>query len=148
MGRRGNNKVLQEAESSLSLLTRSLQMKCIPILRCSDPERSLHFYTHVLDFTLKYANNKATDPVVTLINNGMEMQLCGFDGSTSIIINILVNDVDALFAKYTGRGLQQPGKKGSPVHQSPIDQTWGMREFYVTDADGHTLRFGQPIQEK
>ena len=37
-------------------------------------------------------------------------------------------------------------KKESPVHQEPLNQTWGMREFYVTDNDGNTLRFGKPIE--
>ena len=27
-----------------------------------------------------------------------------------------------------------------------MNQTWGIREFYVTDADGNTLRFGEPIR--
>ena len=29
------------------------------------------------------------------------------------------------------------------VHEGPIDQTWGTREFYVDDPDGNTLRFTQ-----
>jgi hypothetical protein len=31
------------------------------------------------------------------------------------------------------------------VHEGPIDQTWGTREFYVEDLDGNTLRFTQPL---
>ena len=27
------------------------------------------------------------------------------------------------------------------VHEGPINQTWGTREFYVDDPDGNTLRF-------
>jgi hypothetical protein len=29
----------------------------------------------------------------------------------------------------------------------PIDQSWGMREFYVTDPSGNTLRFGKFIEK-
>jgi hypothetical protein len=29
------------------------------------------------------------------------------------------------------------------VHEGPVDQTWGTREFYVDDPDGNTLRFVQ-----
>jgi hypothetical protein len=29
------------------------------------------------------------------------------------------------------------------VHEGPIEQTWGTREFYVDDPDGNTLRFTQ-----
>ncbi len=25
----------------------------------------------------------------------------------------------------------------------PIEQTWGMKEFYIADPDGNILRFGQ-----
>ena len=34
---------------------------------------------------------------------------------------------------------------GAPrmVHEGPIDQSWGTREFYVDDPDGNTLRFTQ-----
>lgn len=121
-------------------------MKCIPILRCNDPERSLHFYTTTLDFKLKYPGATATDPVITLINHEIELQLCAFDGSREIIVNIFVDEIDALFEKYIKRGLDTTHKKQSSVHTAPIDQTWGTREFYVTDADNHTLRFCEPIK--
>jgi hypothetical protein len=29
------------------------------------------------------------------------------------------------------------------VHEGPLDQTWGTREFYVDDPDGNTIRFVQ-----
>lgn len=29
------------------------------------------------------------------------------------------------------------------VHEGPLNQTWGTREFYVDDPDGNTLRFMQ-----
>ena len=60
-------------------------------------------------------------------------------------MNLLVEDVDTLFKIYVQRGLDTSKKKESPVHQGPVNQTWGMREFYVNDPDGNTLRFRQPI---
>ena len=55
------------------------------------------------------------------------------------------NDFDALFQKFRARGLQTPGNPDAPqqVHEGPIDQTRGTREFYVDDPDGNTLRFTQ-----
>lgn len=44
------------------------------------------------------------------------------------------------------RGLPIPVDGASPVHQAPVDQTWGWREFYVTDPDGNTLRFGERLR--
>jgi hypothetical protein len=29
------------------------------------------------------------------------------------------------------------------VHEGPLDQSWGTREFYVDDPDGNTIRFTQ-----
>ena len=52
-------------------------------------------------------------------------------------------DVDALFAGFRARGLDPSGKPDSPVHQGPLDQTWGTREFYAEDPDGNVLRFTQ-----
>ena len=54
---------------------------------------------------------------------------------------ITTDDVDALFARYRARGLVIPDRPESPVHQGPLDQTWGTREWYVDDPDGNTVRF-------
>jgi hypothetical protein len=43
-------------------------------------------------------------------------------------------------------GLDTSSKQGSPVHQGPLDQSRGMREFYVNDPNGNTLRFGKTIE--
>ena len=57
-----------------------------------------------------------------------------------------VDDIDRLFHSLIARGLTTPGKPDSPVEESPVDQTWGMREFYVKDPDGNSLRFGSPMR--
>jgi hypothetical protein len=46
-----------------------------------------------------------------------------------------------LFRKFRERGLATPGNPDAPqmVHEGPIDQSWGTREFYVDDPDGNTL---------
>ena len=56
-----------------------------------------------------------------------------------------VDDVDALFERFKQAGLEVPCKPESPVEEGPVDQTWGMREVYVRDPDGNTLRFGSSI---
>lgn len=119
----------------------------IPIFKCTDMKAAIAFYTGVLDFELKYEGESAEDWVVDLVNGEAELQLTRLEGDQrpGIAVNVRVDDVDGLFAKYRERGLDVSGREGSPVHQGPLDQTWGMREFYVTDADGNTLRFGRPI---
>ena len=119
-------------------------MKMIPIFRCTNMAKSVRFYTTVLDFKL-YPTDTENDIVVTLLNGDAALMLTQLEGDQKIGIaaNVLVTDIDNLFKKYVSRGLDNSAKKDSPVHQSPIDQTWGSREFYVTDADGNTLRFVQ-----
>lgn len=122
-------------------------MKAIPILYCRDMQEAIHFYTGVLDFKLKYAESSADDLVIDLINGDAEIQLTRLEGDqkAGVAVNICVSGVDVLFQKYLMRGLDTSQKSESPVHQGPVNQTWGKREFYVTDPSGNTLRFGTPL---
>lgn len=121
-------------------------MRIVPIFYCSNMREAIHFYTRILDFELA-AGDSPDDVVVDLHNGNASIQLTSLEGNQKkgFAVNVWVDDVDALFKKYINRGLDTSGKKQSPVHQGPIDQTWGRREFYVTDADGNTLRFTQSL---
>jgi uncharacterized glyoxalase superfamily protein PhnB len=122
-------------------------MKMIPLLRVRSMEEAIAFYTTVLDFELKYPGTADDDWVVDLVNGSAELQLTSLEGNQKgigIAVNVRVEEVDELFAKFLKRGLVR--KEGSPVHQAPLNQTWGMREFYVTDPSGNTLRYGRPIE--
>ena len=120
----------------------------IPIFRCRNMKDAISFYTNILDFELKESGASPDDWVVVLANGDAELLLTSLEGDQKIGIaaNVLVENIDDLFAKYLKRGLDISNKGGSPVHQGPIDQSWGNREFYVTDIDGNTLRFFKPIQ--
>lgn len=117
----------------------------IPLFRVTDMKAAIHFYTGVLDFKLKEPGASADDWVVLLENGDADLMLTKLEGDQKIGIaaNVLVVEVDSLFKKYRSRGLDQSFKENSPVHQEPVDQSWGTREFYVTDPDGNTLRFVQ-----
>jgi catechol 2,3-dioxygenase-like lactoylglutathione lyase family enzyme len=119
-------------------------MKIIPVFHVTDMKKSLDFYTKVLGFQLKFPD-LPKDPVINITNDYADIQLSSIDGTTRAVVNVRVGDVDSLFESFVERGLDTSRKKESPVHQGPLDQTWGMREFYVTDHDGHTLRFGKPL---
>lgn len=123
-------------------------MKMIPILRCKDMKESIAFYTKILDFELRYPNSSSEDWVVNLVNGEAEIQLTRLeqDQPLGLAVNVRVEDVDELFEKYLKRGLSTSNKEESPVHQRPLNQSWGVREFYVTDPNGNTLRFGKPIE--
>jgi uncharacterized glyoxalase superfamily protein PhnB len=122
-------------------------MLVIPVIHCREVKKSLAFYTRVLDFEKKYPQESDEEWVIDLVQGNAEIQLSQHagDGAFGCAINIRVKDVDGLFKKYLERGLDTTGHENSPVHRGPVDQTWGLREFYVTDSDGNTLRFGQPI---
>ncbi|MFT3748005.1 MAG: glyoxalase superfamily protein [Agriterribacter sp.] len=123
-------------------------MKIIPLIRCNDLKEAIAFYTKVLDFTLKYPEEADDEWVVTLSNNSAEILLSSIDGTPRVAIIVMVDNVDALFKKYIDRGLIIPNNPDSPVHNNPIDQTWGLREFYVNDPFGNTLRFATQIKNK
>ena len=113
-------------------------------------KEAISFYIDILDFKIKEPGASADDWVVALINGDAELILTSLEGDQKIGIaaNVLVQDIDQLFEKYIGRGLDTSNKENSPVHQGPFDQSWGNREFYVTDVDGNTLRFIQPINSE
>jgi catechol 2,3-dioxygenase-like lactoylglutathione lyase family enzyme len=119
-------------------------MKLIPLFKCRDMKAAVAFYTGVLDFELRYREASTDDVVVDLVCGEAVLQLTTIESLFGSVVNVRVSDVDALFAKYLARGLDTSGHGDSPVHGGPLDQTWGIREFYVTDPDGNSLRFGQP----
>src|SRR5690348_13921601 len=121
-------------------------MRFVPLLLVADMRRAVKFYTEVLDFHVADYDSDLSSSVIDLLRDGAKMQLCEFDGTARIAVTVEVEEVDDLFRSYIERGLDPSGKPNSPVHQSPIDQSWGYREFYVTDLDGNTLRFRKVSQ--
>ncbi|WP_285059862.1 glyoxalase superfamily protein [Pedobacter ginsengisoli] len=117
----------------------------IPLFKVRDMRAAIKFYTEVLDFRMTWPDDTADSPVVDLGHENMEFQITTHESERLFgsVVYVYVSDVDFLFAKFVNRGLK--GKAGSPVHQGPVDQTWGRREFYVTDADGNTLRYCQHL---
>ncbi|MBX9574285.1 MAG: VOC family protein [Caulobacteraceae bacterium] len=122
-------------------------MAIIPTVKSADVDRSIAFYTSMLDFQLAGRWPESGDPAfATLVRGSDELYLSSHagDGVVGQAIVVLTSDVDALYAAFCRRGLDTSQKPASPVHQAPLDQTWGTREFYVDDPDGNTLRFTQP----
>jgi len=125
------------------------RMTAVPVLYSSDLARSLAFYTGVLDFELRYPAYRELalrNGVIDLICGDAILQLSRHMGKnpTPSSVNLELEhaaEVDALFARYTTRGLDQSHRTASPVHLAPLDQTWGTREFYADDPDGNTLCF-------
>lgn len=120
-------------------------MHIVPLFKVSDMAAAIEHYTKVLDFAMTCPDDDATSPVVDLGHENTELQITTGERDTlyGSAAYVWVSDIDEIFSKYLNRGLDTSGKQDSPVHQAPIDQSWGRREFYVTDVDGNTLRFCQ-----
>ncbi|MBM3761914.1 MAG: VOC family protein [Acidobacteria bacterium] len=125
-------------------------MKLVPVIKSSDLHRSLLFYTQILGFNRKwpgYEDHEIANGVIDLVLEGAELQLSihSGDGTFGSLTRVYVENVDACFAKFRANGLDTSQRPESPVHTTPVNQTWGLREFAVTDPDGNTLNFCSPI---
>jgi catechol 2,3-dioxygenase-like lactoylglutathione lyase family enzyme len=119
-------------------------MKMVPLFFVDDMAAALDFYTCTLDFKLA-SWDTPDDVVITLFRGDVELMLTRLPTDQAAQVNaiLLVEDADDLFAEWTSRGLDQTHRVDSPVHRAPLDQTWGTREFYVSDPAGNTLRIVQ-----
>ena len=125
-------------------------MAIIPTVRCSRIEASIAFYTTILDFEHVDGEDTTADPSShVLMRQGDPLILSSHagDGAFGQAIVVTTDDINAVFHKFRARGLETPGNPDAPkeVHEGPIDQSWGTREFYVNDPDGNTLRFTQQL---
>jgi catechol 2,3-dioxygenase-like lactoylglutathione lyase family enzyme len=127
-------------------------MKIVPVIKSSELQRSLHFYTKVLDFERKwpgYEDREIANGVIDLVRDGAELQLSRHagDGVFGSVNRVFVDDVDERYLTFRARGLDTTRRPESPIHTAPVDQTWGLREFAVTDPDGNNLCFCMPQKE-
>jgi catechol 2,3-dioxygenase-like lactoylglutathione lyase family enzyme len=123
-------------------------MAIIATVRCRNMRKSLGFYTGVLDFEHVDGDDSLDDPSYSVVSRGGHRLILSShrgDGEYGQAIVIETEAVDELFRSFRKRGLRTPGNPDAPehVHEGPIDQSWGTREFYVDDPDGNTLRFTQ-----
>lgn len=115
----------------------------IPVIKVRSSVAALEFYGRGLGFALVSSwrpDETREDPCyMTLARDGARLHVHSFSGGVSgnTAVYLSVDDVDALHAELSSKGL--------PV-SDPLDQTWGMREIGVRDADGNAMTFGQRIE--
>ena len=118
----------------------------IPTFFVRDVAEAIAFYTGPLDFALESAWPEDA-PFYAVLRRGLDelhlnrIPADGERGRGAAIVTC--EHVDALFAAFLARGLAVPARPDSPVHEGPLDQSWGTREVYVDDPDGNTLIFQQ-----
>ena len=118
----------------------------IPVLIVRDVLEAIAFHTGVLDFELALASPPEAPFYAVLTRGADELHLNlrpeqGRYGHSSAIV--VCEDIDALFASFVARGLSVPTRSNSPVHEGPLNQTWGTREVYIDDPSGNTIIFQQ-----
>ena len=118
----------------------SMLQLAIPLLHVSNSRAAEDFYTKGLGFHCFFVHRPdgRDDPAyLALSRDRIAIHLSSHSGDAvpGGVANILVDDVDALFAEFKSRGVR--------IDLEPTDQTWGTREMYVKDADGNCLRFQQ-----
>ena len=142
---------LCEDEISYRSALKENVMKIVPVIKSRDLERSVSFYTQVLDFERKWPDDEVRETangVAHLVRDGAELQLSRHagDGVFGSLTRVFVDDVDERYATFRTRGLDTTQRPESPIHTAPVNQTWGLREFSVTDPDGNGLCFCMPIE--
>lgn len=123
-----------------------------PFINCSDISKSIEFYTKILDFVIVRPPN--TDPEsymskYSLIErDGCLVHLSSHsgDGVVGNVVYIRVDNIDSLYLEFVANGLNtdDPDKYPS-LRMQPIEQSWGMKEFSVTDPDGNKLTYGHQL---
>jgi uncharacterized glyoxalase superfamily protein PhnB len=114
----------------------------IPVLHVSSSVVAEEFYCTRLGFRREFAyrgDAAQGDPCyLGLTRDGVWLHVSSFsgDGISGGVVNLIVEDVDALHEELVGRGVR--------IDSRPVDQTWGNREMYVKDADGNSIRFIRP----
>lgn len=126
-------------------------MKIVPVIKSRNLEKSVEFYTKILGFERKwptYEVQETANGVAHLVKGGAEVQLSRHagDGVFGSLNRVFVDDVDEHYLKFRQRGLDSTKRPESPIHTAPVNQTWGLREFSVTDPDGNGLCFCTPIK--
>ena len=115
----------------------------VPIIKVSDIKSAVEFYCTGLGFAkdFEYSASASGPHYAGLSFDGNRLHLSTFpgDGVTGTATYCYVDDIDALYAGFRSRHLN--------VVMELTNQNWGMREVYVRDPDGNTLRFGCPVED-
>jgi catechol 2,3-dioxygenase-like lactoylglutathione lyase family enzyme len=126
-------------------------MSIAPFLKCSDIKISLKFYTNLLDFMVVQAPDPDPDPesfmsMYAFLKRGesfVHLSQHAGDGVFGSVIYVRVKNLDKIYSEFLNNGLKIQEKAG--ITMKPVEQNWGMKEFYVADPDGNRIRFGQQI---
>lgn len=106
-----------------------------PILRVSDFDASVAWYTGTLGFELEWSDGRFG----SVVRGDASLMLCeGAQGCPGTWVWLGVSDADALHDELRARGAR--------IRVPPTNYPWGAREVQVFDPDGHVLRLGSEVR--
>ena len=112
----------------------------MPSLTVADLPKAIAFYEDVLGFRCAFTNG---DPICFAIvsRGGVEVSLAGerlggVAGKNNCYVKLLTG-IETLYAEYE--------KNGAPITHPFRIEEYGMKEFMITDLEGNTVNFGQPV---
>jgi catechol 2,3-dioxygenase-like lactoylglutathione lyase family enzyme len=121
----------------------SLLKLAIPLIRVTHVAAAEEFYCNRLGFHREFAHRPegvTQDPCyIGIARDGVWLHISSFsgDGVSGGVVNLVVDSVDDLHAEFVAKGV--------PIAIGPVDQTWGTREMYISDADQNSIRFIQQL---
>jgi catechol 2,3-dioxygenase-like lactoylglutathione lyase family enzyme len=120
--------------SNKSRVGAAIGVECIvPILRVNSVAASIRYYVDVLGFKVDWSSDEGSS-IASVSCDGQAIMLCqGEQGQPGTWIWIGVEDIEPLFAKYSGKGVS--------FRERPTNYPWAY-EMKIEDPDGHVLRFG------
>lgn len=106
--------------------------RIVPDLRIHSPERARDFYARVLGLEAIMDHGW----ILTLADPdrpGVQLSLITHDQTAPVVpnISVQVDDVDDAYATAL--------REGADIVHPLIDQPWGVRRFFLEDADGYVV---------
>src|SRR5262249_14007582 len=107
-----------------------------------DIHRAMHFYLRQLGFQLAFGDQADPPNYVGFRRDAVElhMQFQYEHEMGTIRLRFLIEDPDALFEEYRGRGVEC---SAAGVRDTP----WGTREFALYDLDRNSLTFYRDLRK-
>jgi len=113
----------------------------IPLLAYRDWLSTESFYTRILGFRLRFVEGMPHDGIYQVEFQNEVLELTPRENLFPLAIYVDVEDVDVLFQTFIQNGLDTSAHAGIPEYNGPVVRPGGIREFYVDDPYGNTLRF-------
>ncbi len=111
----------------------------MPVLPIRDLGRAIDFYTESLGFILTFRNGSS---FAIVARGGVQLGLqavacCGIPSGCGRCYCKLSSGIEALYSDYCSRNFK--------ILHELRDESYGMREFMISDPDQNEINFGQPI---